>query len=385
MPRHPAFASSVARVESSVYSRLGHRLDAHEGDTYPLHIGDTYLEPAVGCRMEDLTTEEYPGLHRYTRPHGDPELLEALAERLTERTGQATHPDEILLTAGATGGLGAVAGALVNPGDEVLIAAPFWPLIAGIVRSFHGVAVPVPLLAGAEVGSAEDAVAAFEAKRTDRTVAVYWSTPNNPTGKLLPREWIEALVTWAEKHDLWVLSDDVYEDYDFEGEHVYTRPLAPERVFSAHSFSKAYGMAGNRVGYMVGPTDAMAQVRKVSVHTFYCAPHAGQIAALRALGEDGDEWIARTAAEYRRTGTEAARRLGVEPPQGSTFLFVDVHDHLDDRGLPGFLEDCVDRGLLVAPGPSFGPYPTHVRLCFTCSPPEVVMKGVEVLAGRMGR
>ena len=77
--------------------------------------------------------------------------------------------------------------------------------------------------------------------------------------------------------------------------------------------------------------------------------------------------------------------LGVPPPQGSTFLFLDIAQHLDERGLDGFLEDCVDRGLFVAPGPSFGPYPTSVRLCFTAAPPDVVERGVEVLAGLLGR
>jgi N-succinyldiaminopimelate aminotransferase len=80
-----------------------------------------------------------------------------------------------------------------------------------------------------------------------------------------------------------------------------------------------------------------------------------------------------------------AARLGIAPPQGGAFLFVDVAPHLDERGLPGFLERCVEHHLLVAPGPSFGPFPHHVRLCFTCSPPEVVLRGAEVLARLLGR
>ncbi len=84
-------------------------------------------------------------------------------------------------------------------------------------------------------------------------------------------------------------------------------------------------------------------------------------------------------------GRRAAARRGVPPPQGSTFLFLDVRAHLDGRGLMGLLEDCADRGLFVAPGPSFGPYPTHVRVCYTAAPPDVVERGVNVLAERLGR
>jgi N-succinyldiaminopimelate aminotransferase len=98
-----------------------------------------------------------------------------------------------------------------------------------------------------------------------------------------------------------------------------------------------------------------------------------------------DEWITDARERYREMGTHAADRLGVSPPEGSTFLFLDVADRLDERGLAGFLEDCVERGLLVAPGTSFGSYPTHIRVCFTCAPPDVVERGIEVLAGLLGR
>lgn len=385
MPRHPNVARSVAAVGGSVYSGLAHRLAAYAGEIYPLHVGDTWMEPADGCRMEDLTVAENPGMHRYARPHGMPALLEALAERLRPRFGLPVETEEILVTGGATGGLGAVVGALVDPGDEVLIAAPYWPLIAGIVRSFHGEPVPVPLMNEPEIDSPEDAVAAMERHTGDRTVALYVSTPNNPTGRILPRGWLQALAAWARKRALWVLSDEVYEDYVYDGEHAYTLPMAPERTFSIHSFSKALGMAGNRVGYVVGPTEVMRQVLKVSTHTFYSAPTAGQLAALKALEGPADEWIAQAREKYAKLGRDAAERLGLEPPAGSTFLFLDVAERLDDRGLEGFLEDCVERGLLVAPGPSFGPYPRHVRVCFTSAEPEVVERGVEVLAGLLGR
>jgi N-succinyldiaminopimelate aminotransferase len=196
---------------------------------------------------------------------------------------------------------------------------------------------------------------------------------------------LAALAEWARRHHLWILADEVYEDLLYEGEHCYARPLAPERTLAAHSFSKAYGMAGNRCGYMVGPEGVMLELRKVATHTFYSTPTASQLAALAALGDGGRRWLESARAQYGDTGRRAAERLGLLPPQGSTFLFFDVADRLDERGLPGFLEDCVDRGLFLAPGSSFGPYPTHVRLCFTAAPPEVVLRGVEVLAELLGR
>ncbi len=383
MPRFPDFSSTVAEIEDSVFSALSDRIAAHRGEVYRLHVGDTWMEPAVGCRMQDLRVEDHPGMHRYSSPKGLPALLEAVATRVSRRTGVATDAEDLLIAAGATGALGAVAGALLEPGDEVLVLAPYWPLIRGIVRSFHGLPVPVPILD--QVDSPEALVEAVGARTSARTVALYLSSPNNPTGQLLPEDWLEALVEYCIRQDLWILADEVYEDYVYAGKHVYARSLAPERTFSVHSFSKAFGMAGNRCGYVAGPAEAIARVRRVSVHTFYSTPTASQLAALMALDGRGDAWIASARAKYLELGNDAADRLGVPRPAGSQFLFLDVADRLDDRGLIGFLADCVDRGLFLAPGPSFGPYPTHVRICYTAAPPAVVARGVTVLAELLGR
>jgi len=383
MPRHPHFSSAVDDISGAVYSALAHRLASYRGEVYPLHVGDTWMEPPEGCRMEDLSVAEYPGMHRYAAPQGMPALIDALVEQVRIRSTAATERENILVTTGATGGLGAVAGAILSPGDEVLLLAPYWPLISGIVRSFHGAPVDVPFYGVAD--SPETAVEAARAKLTSRTAALYFNTPSNPAGRTIPRPWVEALVAWAQSEDLWIISDEVYEDYVYAGEHTYSRPLAPERTFASHSFSKAYGMAGNRCGYVVGPAAAMPELRKIGLHSFYSTPTASQLAALRVLDGRGAAWLARARESYRQTGEQAAARLGIPAPQGSTFLFLDVADRLDERGLGGFLEDCVDRGLFVAPGPSFGPYPTHVRLCFTAAPPDVVARGVEALAQLLGR
>jgi aspartate/methionine/tyrosine aminotransferase len=382
MPRHPSLSPSVAEITGAVYSRLARTLAQATGPVYPLHVGDTWMEPPEGCRMEDLRVDEYPGMHRYTAPQGLPTLLAAIATRVEDRSGAATIPDDVLIAAGGTGALGAAVGALVTPGEEVLVLAPYWPLIAGIVRSFHGLPVPVPFFGHA--ASPAEAVEIVERHRNDRTVALYLNTPSNPTGRVIPRDQLVALVEWAREHGLWLLADEVYEDYQYEGAHVYTRPLAPERTFAIHSFSKAYGMAGNRCGYVVGPNAAMGELRKVATHTFYATPTASQLAALRALARGGP-WVDAARAQYAETGRWAAARLGLATPLGSTFLFLDVAEHLDGDGLDGFLGRCADRGLFLAPGPSFGPYPTSVRLCYTAAEPHVVREGVEVLAGLLGR
>jgi N-succinyldiaminopimelate aminotransferase len=369
-------------MPGAVFSPIARHLRV-AGNVCPLHVGDTWLEPFPGARMENLRSAEHPGLHRYCETRGVPELVDAIVEKVRARNRIPCERESVVVTAGATGALGAALGAIASPGDEVLILAPFWPLIRGIVGAFRATPVEVPFYD--RVHSAADAVAALRERAGPRAIALYLSTPSNPTGRVLPREWLEAIAEWAEREGVWLLSDEVYEDYVYRGEHVSIGALAPGRTLSAFSFSKAYGMAGNRIGYLVGPAEAAAQALKISTHTAYHAPTSGQIAALRAL-QAGADWIESARAAYREVGDATAARLGLEPPGGSMFHFLDVAQQLDERGIWGFLEDCVQDGVALAPGPSCGSdYTTSVRLCYSAAPPESVLAAVERLAKRLGR
>jgi aspartate/methionine/tyrosine aminotransferase len=143
-------------------------------------------------------------------------------------------------------------------------------------------------------------------------------------------------------------------------------------------------MAGYRCGYLAGPRDAVAAARRIATYVWYSVPTPSQLLAVRAL-DHGDRWLDHARESYRDTGNRAADLLGLPRPEGGTFLFVDVASQLDDRGLLGFLEDCLDENLVLAPGSSFGAdYGSWVRVCFSCVPPEVVIRGVEKLAKRIG-
>jgi N-succinyldiaminopimelate aminotransferase len=381
MPRPPRFAPTTEAMPGAVFSPIAHRMREVPGGVCPLHIGDTWMEPFTGGRMQDLREADHPGLHRYCETRGVPALVDAVVDKVRARNVLRCEPENVLVTAGATGALCAALGAITSPGDEVLILAPFWPLIRGIVAAFRADPVEVPFYD--RVASADDAVAAVAERTTPRTTALYVSSPNNPTGRVLPEAWLAALAGWAEREGLWLLSDEVYEDYVYRGAHVSTARFAPERTLSVFSFSKAYGMAGNRTGYLVGPEAAITQAQKISTHTFYAAPTSGQVAGLRAL-RDGADWMAHARECYEAVGRGAAERLGIAPPEGATFLFVDVAKQLDERGIWGFLEDCVSDGVALAPGPSCGrDYETWVRLCYTSAPPEQVLAAVDRVAARI--
>ncbi|MCG8589979.1 MAG: pyridoxal phosphate-dependent aminotransferase, partial [Proteobacteria bacterium] len=374
MPRPPHAAAGVVAMPGAVFSPIEHRLRELSGTVYPLHVGDTWLDPCEGARSQDLVADEQPGLHHYCETRGLPPLVDALVEKVRAQNGLACEPNSLLVTAGATGALAAALGSLTAPDEEVLVLAPYWPLIPGVVRSVRAAPIEVPFYD--RVDDPEAAVEAVRARLSARTVALYVSTPSNPTGRVLSAPVLAALAEWARREDLWILSDEVYERIQYAGKHVSIGTFAPERTLSVFSFSKAYGMAGNRVGYLVGPPDAITQARKISTHTFYAAPTAGQWAALRAL-ERGEAWLADALDQYRSVAAFAAGELGLPMPEGSTFLFLDVASQLDERGVWGFLEDCLEDGVVLAPGPSSGgDYTTWVRLCYTAAPPQVTRAAV---------
>jgi N-succinyldiaminopimelate aminotransferase len=232
------------------------------------------------------------------------------------------------------------------------------------------------------------AVEAVSAHLTARSRVLYVSTPSNPTGRVIPGDWLEDLAALARRHDLWILSDEVYEDFHYLGgpmAHTSIARFAPERTVSVYSFSKSYAMAGQRVGYVAGPPEVIANARKIGTHIYYHPPVIGQRTALAAL-EKGADWLARAHEQDRAIGREVAGLLGQPVPEGGTFLFLDVRSRLDARGLHGLLEDCFAEGVLVAPGSSCGEaYDGWIRLSYTAAPAEAVRDAVGRLAGVLAR
>jgi N-succinyldiaminopimelate aminotransferase len=382
VPKPPATSANLLRLPGSVYSPLRSSGEALPKNLCPLNVGDTWLAPPPAVGRALARAESEAGSNRYTETRGIPELVAALTAKLCARNGYAGDASGVIVTAGATAGLGCALAALVDPGDEVLILAPFWPLIRGIAQGVGALPVEVPFFD--RVHTLEAALAVIRSALTPRSAVLYLASPSNPTGRVLPRAWLEAIAALARRENLWLISDEVYEDYAYRVPHASLLELAPERTIASFSFSKAYGMAGLRIGYLAGPAPQIAEAHKVGTHTYYCAPALSQRAALEVLG-DGADWIARARSLYAEVGAEAAKRLGLPSPEGSTFLFFDAGAVLDGRGLFGFLEDCAGDGVALAPGSSSGSaYGSWVRLCYTAAPPEAVLAAVSAVAKRLG-
>ncbi len=329
----------------------------------------------MAARAESQHTTVYPRLHNYAPVHGEPMLLDAIAARLAERGGRPVPRECVQVTAGGTGGFACLANALLEPGEEVILLAPFWPLVRGIVAARGARPVQVPFHDRLDMADF-DPMAALEAARTERTVAVYLNTPNNPTGRITPPDVVDEVLAFVRRHGLWLITDEAYEDLWLgreAPEPVWARPEARDVTVAVHTVSKSYGLAGARVGWVHGPESAMRAISNVQTYLTYCAPRPMQMGAARALRE-GDRWCAEARDKYREAARMAASILGLSPPEGGTFLFFDARPWLppDAEDCMPFLERCaLEAGVLMTPGSACGEaYPSWVRMCFTAVPPD---------------
>ncbi len=383
MPRFPEVAESAIGLSDEVFSKLAARARARSGKTFALHVGDTYLDPCEGARAEAFRASEHPRLHNYAPVQGEPRLLDAIERHVARRSGVTLERGLVQVVSGATAGISVVVDALLAPGDELLLLAPFWPLVRGTASRRGARAVEVPFWDRLATLVDRPAIEAYlESFVTPRTSALYLNTPHNPTGDVIGAAQLDAIAAVAERNGLWVITDEVYEElyFDEPPRSAWAHPRLRARSVAVYSVSKAYALAGARVGFVHGPEEAMAAIRGVQTFLTYCAPKPMQLAAAHAL-DAGEAWIAEARASYRRLAERAADAIGVARPAGGTFLFFDTRPHRrGGESAIGFLERLLDHGILLTPGSASGrDYADWARLCFTTLPPEELDEALAIL------
>jgi len=381
MSTSPTSARRLEAVQSSVFALLARRLEGYTGKRYPFHLGDNVVPPPEAARWENVVSDQLGSPYRYGHPHGHVDLREAIAEKVrTFNRQEGVGPEHVQVSVGATGGLTVAWSALFDPGDEVLLLAPYWPLIRGISHCTGVVPVDVPFYQKLLDEPDSDPGELIRPYLTKRTRAIYLITPNNPTGQVLTREQLEAIAAIAHEHNLWVISDEAYEAYVYEGVHqsIATFEGMSERTVSVYTFSKTYAMAGVRVGYLVGPEHAIDPIRRASTHMIYNTAQACQTMALQAL-QTGRDHVEQTRQRYKANALLVAEGLEARfvPAQGGAYVFVDLRAYGEDA-MP-VLERAADRGVTLAPGVIFGQgFEGYGRFCYTAVDEDTLREGIDI-------
>ncbi|PMC76272.1 aspartate aminotransferase [Brachybacterium sp. UMB0905] len=340
----------------------------------PEHI----VEAAVAAARD-------PKNHRYSPTAGLPELREALAEHVGSTSGLPIEPAQVLVTNGGKQAVFQAFATLLDPGDEVLLPAPYWTTYPEAIRQTG--AVEVPVLAGAEQGYVPT-VEQLEAARTERSRMLVLCSPSNPTGAVLTPEQVTAIGSWALEHGLWVVTDEIYQALTY-GDMPFTSvlravPELVERTVILGGVAKSFAMTGWRVGWMVGPTDVIKAATNLQSHLTSNVNNIAQRAALAALTGPTEP------VEAMREAFDRRRRLildklaqvpgfSVPTPSGAFYAFPDVSAVLG-REIRGRRVDSSselatvileEAEVAAVPGEAFGA-PGHLRFSYALGDDELI-------------
>ena len=312
------------------------------------------------------------GFTGYTSSFGIPELRKAIAEKECEK-GLDIDESNVLVTSGGTGALSCCLLNIISPGDEIIVPNPFWAPYEFITVNAHGKTVQTKYFEDGEFkpGNIEENI-------TERTKAIIVNTPENPTGRVYEKSELEEIVEIAEKNDLFLISDEVYEKIIFrDSEHHSIASMAPERTFLINSCSKTYAMTGWRVGWIIGQERFINTMMRTNRALTACPSSIAQKAALEALTGPQD-CVEEMRSEYEKRRDYAVkkfREMGLDfiVPRGTFYIFPDVGRDPWDFSL-GLLKE---KKVSVVPGDAFGSAgETCVRLALTVNM-EAMKEGLE--------
>ena len=332
----------------------------------PTHI----VEAAVAACLD-------PANHKYTPASGLLDLREALVDKTERDSGWRPEVAEVLVTNGGKHAVYNTCATLLNPGDEVLLPAPYWTTYPESIALAGGTAVP---LSTDTASGFRVTVDQLEEARTPATKALMFVSPSNPTGAVYPADEMEAIGRWAVEHDIWVIADEIYEHLIYD-DHVHhsMRALVPEladHFVAVNGVAKTYAMTGWRVGWMIGPTDLIRAASNLQSHGTSNVANVSQRAALAAVTGD------LTAVEEMRASFDRRRRRMVEllraidgvellTPQGAFYAFPDLTAFLG-REIGGRVATTTselatiileEAKVAIVPGEAFGA-PGYARLSF---------------------
>jgi aspartate aminotransferase len=354
-------------------------LRAGGAQVFQFEGGEPFLETPDPIK-EAMTRALAENRTRYAPSSGIPELRAAVAEKLRERNRIPAREEDVVVLNGGMQGLFAAFQSVIDPGDEVLVFSPFWTPIRDLIAHCEGRTVLVRSAEARREGFYET----LARHKTRKTRAIYFNTPQNPTGLVFTRAEAEEVARFAREHNLVVIADEAYEDLVYDGEHVSIASLEgmSERTVTCYTLSKSYAMTGWRVGYAVAAEPWMTGLKKCLLYTTNGVSTPSQWAAVAAFGlpEEFYEGIRRAYRERRDLLVGGLSELGLicDPPAGAFYAFPDVSRiHKESRAAAAILLERAQ--VATVPGVVFGEHGEgHLRFSFSTSP-ETIKAGLDSL------
>jgi len=348
-------ATDIQNLRFSVIREMG-AMAKGLTDVISLGIGEPDFDTPPGIIAKTFEDARNGHTH-YTQSQGDPELLEKLSQHISREIKVPVPSSSILVTHGAMGGLTAAFRTLLKPDDQVIVVEPHFPDYLAHITLANGQICPV-------TASFEDQYIprpeAIEKAINKKTKILLLNSPNNPTGAVIPGDVLDKIAKIAIKHDLLVISDEVYDKIFFESppESIYTRKGMDKRTLVIKSFSKTYAMTGWRLGYCFGPEAIISQMLKVVNYSTACASSISQRAAIAALEVDPN-LLTTMKKRFEARVDLVCNRLGKIPgiklvrPKGAFYIFADISE-ISSHSREFAIALLQEQHLSVVPGYAFG-------------------------------
>lgn len=330
-----------------------------------LSIGQPHFDTSQPVK-DALCQAVQEGKNAYSQTQGIAPLLEILQQDVDERYG---HTDrDVFVTSGTSGALMLALSTLLNPGDEVIVFNPWFVMYKHLATLAGGKAVQISTYPDFRIDTS-----AVEAAITDRTKAILFNSPANPTGAVAGEEEVRALAQLAADQNIALISDEIYKSFCYDG--VFHSPAEfNDQTIVIDGFSKSHSMTGLRLGYVHGPSSVLQQMKKLQQFTFVCAPQPVQWAAITAWEQD----LSGNVEDYRRKRDLMLAELGddfeIHGGQGAFYLFLKSPWGTGTE----FVTEAIRNNLLIIPGNVFSPVDTHFRLSFAAED-ETLKQGAEIL------
>ena len=376
-------AGRSKRIEKSETLRVKEKalqLKRQGVDVVDLTAGEPdFPTPANVCEAGITAIQD--GFTRYTANAGMPELRQAIVEKFEKDNNLTYSTDQIIVSPGAKPALTNAVLALAEKGDDAIVIAPYWVSYVQQVR----LANANPIIIDSSGTNFKITPQDLEAHITPNTRLIMFNSPSNPCGVVYSPDELASLAEVLEKHDIWIVSDEIYEKILFDGcthKSFAQFPNLFEKTIVINGVSKAFSMTGWRIGYSAGPKEVISAMGKIQSH-YAMAPSISQKAALEALtGDQGN--IEKMRQTFERRRDFLVKKLKDFPnityvyPQGAFYLFLDISSAFGKKWSGKAIEDCLDfseylietQHLVVVPGSGFGS-PNHIRLSFAASDKEL--------------
>ncbi len=362
----PFVAERVKSVGSSGIRRV-FDLGATLKDPIDLSIGQPDF-PVPESVQQGMINAIRAGNNGYTMTRGIAPLRERIAKALKDEFNW--EPD-LFVTSGTSGGLLLALMTCLNPGDEVIVGDPYFVSYTHLIRLAGGVPVTVGLYDDFQLRPER-----FEAAVTDKTKMIILCSPGNPTGLVYREDDVRAIAKVARKHNLLIVSDEIYCKLSYDGPNPSTVTFAPELTLLLRGFGKSHAMTGLRIGYAAGPPDVISEMAKLQQYTFVCAPHPAQYGALVAMDTDMTAQVNAYRAKRDLVCAELEGAFEFVRPSGGFYIFPKVPARFPSATV--FIEEAVRHNVLVIPGEVFSNRDTHFRISYAATD-ERIRRGCEVL------